>query len=217
MFDLEQAIADWQKQMLAAGIQTPAPLEELEIHLREDVGRQMRSGTSAQQAFEVAAQRIGQARALKFEFEKDGLSMEAWLVKLACMACGIVAALFSLWILLVLLTAHEPNLIERVLGVIAVAAIILSWRYGRRFLPAIQRQRIRTAIGGLCCLASVGGMMLFIKSILPHFLNQPAGASLPVGRMLVSFVWIWTGMAILGGIGYGLTEAARRQTGPADS
>ena len=37
MFGLEQAIADWRQQMLAAGIKTPVPLEELEIHLREDI------------------------------------------------------------------------------------------------------------------------------------------------------------------------------------
>jgi hypothetical protein len=38
--------------MLAAGIRTPVPLDELENHLREDVEQQMRSGLSAQQAFE---------------------------------------------------------------------------------------------------------------------------------------------------------------------
>ena len=38
MSDLEQSIAEWRKQMLAAGIETPVPLEELEIHLREDIG-----------------------------------------------------------------------------------------------------------------------------------------------------------------------------------
>ena len=30
MFDLEQAIAGWRRQMQAAGIKTPVPLEELE-------------------------------------------------------------------------------------------------------------------------------------------------------------------------------------------
>lgn len=35
MFDLEQSIAEWRRQMLAAGIKTPVPLEDLEIHLRE--------------------------------------------------------------------------------------------------------------------------------------------------------------------------------------
>jgi len=213
MFDLEKSIAEWRKQMLAAGIKAPVPLEELEIHLREEISRQIKSGLSEQKAFEISVQRIGQAQALKFEFEKAGISLEARFVKLAGMACGIVAALFSLWILLVLLTVPEPNLTERVLGLIAIAIMILSWRYRHRFLPVIHRQQIRTVIGGLCCLASIGGMMLFIKAIVPHFLNLPAGTDLPVGQMLVSFVWAWAGMAILGGVGYGLTEAAPKSNG----
>ena len=39
MFDLEQAIAGWRRQMLAAGIQSPVPLEELGIHLRDEIER----------------------------------------------------------------------------------------------------------------------------------------------------------------------------------
>ena len=53
MFDLEQSIADWRQQMLAAGIKTPVPLEELEIHLREEIERQMKSGLNEQDAFEI--------------------------------------------------------------------------------------------------------------------------------------------------------------------
>ena len=34
MFDLEKSITRWREQMLAAGIKTPSPLEELENHLR---------------------------------------------------------------------------------------------------------------------------------------------------------------------------------------
>ena len=41
MFNLEQSIADWRRQMLAAGIKMPVPLEELESHLREDIAQQM--------------------------------------------------------------------------------------------------------------------------------------------------------------------------------
>jgi hypothetical protein len=70
MFDLEESIADWRKQMLAAGIKTPVPLEELEIHLREDIEQQMKSGTDPQQAFEKSVQRIGHADELKSEFKK---------------------------------------------------------------------------------------------------------------------------------------------------
>jgi hypothetical protein len=70
MFNLDQAIADWRRQMLAAGIKTPVPLEELESHLREDVEQQMQSGLRAQQAFENSVQRIGHADELKSEFKK---------------------------------------------------------------------------------------------------------------------------------------------------
>ena len=70
MFNLEQAIADWRQKMLAAGIETPVPLEELELHLREEVERQMGKGVDAQQAFDVAAKSIGEARTLKTEFKK---------------------------------------------------------------------------------------------------------------------------------------------------
>ena len=51
MFNLEQSIADWRQQMLAAGIRTPVPLEELEIHLRDEIERQMKSGSNAQLRF----------------------------------------------------------------------------------------------------------------------------------------------------------------------
>ena len=72
MFNLDQAIAEWRRQMLSAGIKSPVPLEELEIHLREDVEQGMRSGLTAQAAFETAVQRMGQADGLKAEFKKAG-------------------------------------------------------------------------------------------------------------------------------------------------
>jgi hypothetical protein len=71
MFDLEQSIAEWRRQMLAAGIKTPVPLEELEIHLREEIERQMKSGLSGQDAFEISIRQIGQPKRLNNEFEKS--------------------------------------------------------------------------------------------------------------------------------------------------
>jgi len=72
MFNLEQAILEWRRRMLAADIKSPAPMDELEIHLREEIERQMKSGLSAQEALEAASQRLGQASALKEEFAKVG-------------------------------------------------------------------------------------------------------------------------------------------------
>jgi hypothetical protein len=70
MFDLENSIRVWRIKMLAAGLKSPVPLEELELHLREEIERQIKSGTDEQQAFEIAVQRIGQAKTLKSEFAK---------------------------------------------------------------------------------------------------------------------------------------------------
>jgi hypothetical protein len=71
MFDLERTIAQWRRQMLAAGIKTPVPLEELESHLREEIERQTKSGVNEQTAFEMAAQQIGQPKTLNCEFKKS--------------------------------------------------------------------------------------------------------------------------------------------------
>ena len=70
MFNLEEKISEWRKQMLAAGIQTPVPLEELEIHLREEIELQIKSGTKEQHAFEIAVRQNGRAESIQCEFEK---------------------------------------------------------------------------------------------------------------------------------------------------
>ncbi|HLX96007.1 MAG TPA: permease prefix domain 1-containing protein, partial [Verrucomicrobiae bacterium] len=77
MFDLERSITDWRRRMLAAGIKTPVPLEELEIHLREEIGQQIKSGLSEHRAFEISIQRMGQPETLKTEFKKnEGIAMK---------------------------------------------------------------------------------------------------------------------------------------------
>lgn len=70
MFDLETEIAKWRQQMLAAGVETPVPLDELENHLRDQMEQQMRTGLSGRQAFDMAAKEIGGANALTTEFGK---------------------------------------------------------------------------------------------------------------------------------------------------
>jgi urease accessory protein UreF len=70
MFSLEQSMMEWRRRMLAAGIKSPVPLEELESHLREAVEQQMRSGSDARTALTTAVQEMGQVVALKSEFNK---------------------------------------------------------------------------------------------------------------------------------------------------
>jgi hypothetical protein len=72
MFNLEKSIAEWRNQMLAAGIKSPVPLEELEIHLREEIEQQMKSGICEAEAFNVATQKIGHTQMVQSEFKKLG-------------------------------------------------------------------------------------------------------------------------------------------------
>jgi hypothetical protein len=203
MFNLESSIANWRRQMFAAGI-THTSLDELELHLREEIARQMRSGLNNRQSFHAAVGIIGRAGPLGTEFNKvDGYPGSRF-VKLFGLACGVVAGLFTAWILFVLLTIHESNWPERLSGLLAVAAIILAWYQGGRWLPALRLSWLRPLTGVLCCLASLGGMELFITAIAPHYLAQAAGASLPVGPMLIAFVWTWAAAAMLGILAYKL-------------
>jgi len=89
MSNLEQKISAWREQMLAAGIKSPVPLEELELHLREEIERQVKSGLDEQKAFEATAQQIGQATVLKTEFSKVGETLYERLKQLVCALAGI--------------------------------------------------------------------------------------------------------------------------------
>jgi hypothetical protein len=72
MFNLEEAISEWKRQIRAAGVKNPNVVEELESHLLEDVARQTQSGVSAEQAFKAAVERVGHPSLLKREFAKLG-------------------------------------------------------------------------------------------------------------------------------------------------
>lgn len=92
MFNLEQAITDWRQQMLAAGIKTPVPLEELESHLREAVEQHQRTGFSDQFAFEIAVRQIGQPNLLMREFKK---SERTFMKRTLIVLVGIFGVLFG--------------------------------------------------------------------------------------------------------------------------
>ena len=92
MFDLEQTISKWRKQMLAAGIKTPVPLEELESHLRDEIELQMKSGLNEHKAFESAVQWIGQPKMLDSEFKK---SERTFMKRTLIVLVGIFGVLFG--------------------------------------------------------------------------------------------------------------------------
>jgi len=70
MFNLEQSIAEWRRQMLAAGLKTPTPLDELEVHLREDMRVLLATKEAEALAFHLAVSRLGNPDPLRTEFNK---------------------------------------------------------------------------------------------------------------------------------------------------
>jgi hypothetical protein len=96
MFELNQAIADWRRQMTAAGIKPRAVLDELESHLREDVERRILYGASENDAFQKAIQQIGQLERLKAEFEKAEINERKYMKQGLIIGAGIIGVLIGM-------------------------------------------------------------------------------------------------------------------------
>ena len=71
MFNLQQAIAEWRRQMIACGFSSADALDELESHLRDEIAAQVRSGTEEKRAFELACRHLGEPELLGKEFGKS--------------------------------------------------------------------------------------------------------------------------------------------------
>jgi hypothetical protein len=215
MFDLEQSITEWRRQMLAAGIKTPVPLDELETHLRDEIERQMKSWLSEQEAFENSVLRIGRADALKTEFNKTGGAKKRFDPALARVVLYSAIVAFG-WILIMGFHAfwkYEMNLAWRLAGVADMATITLSvlgWRWMNRAFPVIPDKRIRAAIGIVCGCFGAVGMIVFMKFVLPNF-------EFTEGQLTVVVLWGLTLMAGCGVILAGLEEAARKRNIMANS
>lgn len=106
MFHLEQSIAEWRRKMLAAGIKSPVPLEELENHLRDEMERQMKSGLTAEAAFEISIRQIGQPKAIKSEFKK---SERTFMNRRLIILAGIVGLLLGTMMILPALGKHKQR------------------------------------------------------------------------------------------------------------
>ena len=71
MFDLEKAIKQWRKTLNKNSALEDGYKEELECHLRDKIEYLIEQGSSEQNAFEEAAQKIGEAHSLGAEFYRS--------------------------------------------------------------------------------------------------------------------------------------------------
>ena len=173
MFDLETAIAEWRRQMLATGIKRPAPIEELESHLREEIEQRINSGFSTQRAFELSVQHLGHAEMLQVEFKKSRggrESYEWWVAHLIIFGAG-AAYCFVLAMAANVLFAVDMSLWNRLLGIVAVGAsitAILGGRYLKRFFPVLPQRRTRVAVQFACLVPVMIWYPVYANIILPH-------------------------------------------------
>ena len=126
MFDIEQSIAEWRRQMVAAGIAEPEPLNELEMHLRADIASLVKVGKPEPEAFELARSRLGSGTAVRLEFDKIS-TRHIWPVKIGMfvwLACVILQTVevIGFW------SRGDMNLLGAVQFMIVVAG------YGAAFI-----------------------------------------------------------------------------------
>lgn len=67
MFDLNQAITQWQSKLISAGTVSKDMIDELSSHLNEQVQRLVEIGLSEEEAFMVADHRMGDLRQLSHQ------------------------------------------------------------------------------------------------------------------------------------------------------
>jgi hypothetical protein len=218
MFNLEKSIADWRRQMLAAGIKTPVPLEELESHLREDVAQQMKSGINAQRAFEEAIQQIGKADMLKKEFEKaDGMKVALTLkqyrtIMVACL--GVESLFWATCLLLKVGNLSEITAAQQVSGLAAVAVMILLAGVGLLGHGPFPVGLIRWATDLICI--SRGRLLALLWVCFFCYITEPAGFLFILPKFDRGPLWIMLPPAgILFGFIGGLEKAGMKKTAAA--
>ncbi len=152
MFNLEQAIEQWRRQVEAAGLNSAEALDELECHLRDDVEVQVLSGLDTQSAFELAAQRLGTPVELSKEFAKSTqpeVAPRRTLLRYVYFICATIAILIDLWTLI----AFQLKPAERVGATCGVTLFALylfklpslsGWRAG---IPPAGLLRVVKAMG----------------------------------------------------------------------
>jgi hypothetical protein len=214
MFNLESSIAAWRQQMLAAGIQSPVPLEELEGHLRDEVERQATAGLNQPEAFHAAVKKIGQAHLVQGEFEKVRVMNDArkWrLQQLFLVAC---TSLFPLYIGCMVFFKHggfsQATSGERLSSLAAVLVFtLLMWggRLAYGMLPVIRSKRTRDAV--VCAGFGLVALwwIIYFNLIVPRY-------DYTAGQFGVAFLWAFlTPLGASTGLNWGIETAARKPTG----
>jgi hypothetical protein len=213
MFNLDQAILEWRRQMLAADIKSPVPLDELETHLRDEIEQQAKSGLSGAEAFKIAVQKIGQAHRVQNEFKKVEPTKADWHWKLVQILLLAFSSLFPLGVGSQVFYFKTGSASQMTPGqkISCLAALmtfsLLAWggRLSYRLFPVILAKRIRDAIHYSCFVLVALWWIVFLTIIVPRY-------DFTACQFVVTFLWafIVPGGASIGLI-CGIETAARKK------
>jgi hypothetical protein len=187
MFNLEQSIAEWRKQMLTAGIKTPTPLEELESHLRDETERQAKLGMDEASAFDFALQKIGAAPAIQIEFGKIEKAAKARRLKRAyiLLVAIMLPLLFGCVVLFRVGNFSELTLAQEMSSFAALAVFYLMiWcgRASQRIFPAWRARRMSKVVPVLSMAVLLLWWIAFFNLILMRY-------NFDISHLMVAIVW----------------------------
>lgn len=137
MFDLNQAIVQWRAALAAQPNLRNSDADELEDHLREEIAGLTAGGLSEEEAFFVAARRLGTPQDLSGEFAiADPVQRRTF--RLSWMIIGALALAF-LWLAADIVTNFGTGFLSRLPGEVIVArnATGLGWVAGVIRLTAL--------------------------------------------------------------------------------
>ncbi len=215
MFDLNAAITAWRRRFAQRADLGADDLDELEDHLREAIADMQARGLQPEEAFLIAARRLGDADALGAEFaiadpdRRRGLRMR-WLtiggvVTLLLLVAGGLAA--QLTTFGSDLPDFEPPIFTATrllhliiqLTVVAVGGLLI-WRVlaGDRAARRIQRGGLPWVLRVVAVVALGGPALFFLLALLTRggawLLSGHAAAHLPVA---MHFMLLWPALILL--------------------
>ena len=211
MFNLEQSITEWRQRMLAAGIKTPVPLEELESHLREEIEQRIKAGLNEATAFAAAVEGVGVAQGVRAEFAKieaGGTAREEIFMGIVLVVAAILIPVFvagSVWHKRAEMTTGQ--LLSNLTALATFAGLIWAGRLGYRWFPVIGSKRTRDVIGGVAVGVVALWWGVFLRVMAPRYDFTMMG-------FLATFMWaFFTPAGLMLGLVLGLDTAARKQAG----
>ena len=127
MFELESAIWEWRREMMASGVNASEILDEIEAHLRDHVQNQVAIGASEEAAFKTAIANLGDAATLAKEFAQNdrGKSSPPRFLQTAYWVTALLLLLINTCTLLVFQLSSRQRLVG-IVGVVLVTCYLAS-------------------------------------------------------------------------------------------